>query len=992
MLAQKTSKAVSKMLFKNKSFFNFRTTKNLLVQKENPSNLYVEQMFDQWSKDPNSVHEMWRDYFSQTSQQIIEPTLSSSQVSPFAIENASTVAFQAYNLIRNYQVIGHSLADIDPLELQNFKEFGKKILKYDYLGTNLTEAQKKATFSVSQGPWIKEIAHFLEGKDTWSIGEIIEICKKIYTGKIGFEYYHIENVDEKLWLQKRIEDIGLKPQNNVDRKKTLERLLRNEQFNLFLKNRFSTSKRFGIEGCDSFISGLGALVDHACENGVQSLILGMPHRGRLNTLACVFNKNPEQIFAEFQEIRDKSLDDAEWGNSGDVKYHLGCTTEKVNPSGKKIKMSILPNPSHLETVNPVTMGCVRAVQDFKGDSTGLKTLGVLVHGDSSFSGQGVVYESLQMQELVGYSPRGIVHIIVNNQIGFTTTPAEYRTGLYSTDVMKSVESPIFHVNADEPDLVDAVFRLAVDYRNTFHKDVMVDIIGYRLFGHNELDEPRFTQPMMYSKIEKMTPVYQKYSKRLLDEGVITQAEIEELEKHYTQALTRSYMTSKEESFNVADWKAKPWEVVDVMQTGGMKGTAFDLNMLKDIGKKICEIPTDFNIHPQLKKIFQARQQSVETGEHIDMATAEALAFATLLTEGFNIRISGQDVERGTFSQRHAVLNDQVSVKKIKPILQCLPENQRNDQRFTVVNSHLSEYGVLGFEYGYSITNPNCLTIWEGQFGDFANGAQIIIDNYLASGEAKWNVQTGLVVLLPHGMDGQGPEHSSGRMERFLQMCDDDIQSAISQPKTRQRGQGRKINWSVICCSFSANYFHALRRQMHRDFRKPLIAFTSKKLLRFKPACSNIKEFTEFTDNPNLFKNVVPETEKIVESSQVKKVVICSGQVYWDLVEYRQEHKKNDIAIVRIEQIAPFPYEDIRSAIQNYKNAEFIWCQEEHENSGAWTYIEPRLEIILDELKSEGSIKHNKLNYIGRKRQASTATGSTKVHKLELESILKKIFN
>ena len=610
-------------------------------------------------------------------------------------------------------------------------------------------------------------------------------------------------------------------------------LAQNEHFSLFLKNTFSTSKRFGIEGSDTFISGLQALVDEAAKDKVEHILFGMAHRGRLNTLATVFKKPVEQIFAEFQEIKAEGRN--VWGDSGDVKYHLGTTQDKVFPDGHTVRLSILANPSHLESVNPVVSGKTRAFQDFDQDAKKEKVIGVLIHGDAALAGQGVVYESLQFQDLRGYTVGGIIHIVINNQIGFTTTPREARSSLYCTDIAKAIGAPIFHVNGDDPEAVDTVMKLAVQYRKKFKKDVFIDIYGYRRYGHNELDQPAFTQPLMYQIIGKIPPIYEKYAQQLIAEGIITPEQKKDKENEIMAKFKKSYEASKKQQLDKQAWVSKPWEsMIQSGYFGKLKDTGVTLDVLKGIGKQITAFPSTFKPHPQIAKIFQARGQSIEKGEGIDFATAESLAFATLIYEGYGVRVSGQDVKRGTFSHRHAAVYDQDTNVSYMPLKDyCDKVKKGPSSIFSINNSSLSEFGVLGFEYGYSIANSNVLVCWEGQFGDFANGAQVIIDNYITSGEYKWGIQSGLTMLLPHGMDGQGPEHSSANMYRYLQAMDDDVDVVNPSRLDRVRRQIMESNMQIVYCSTPANYFHVLRRQMRRTFRKPLIAFVSKSLLRFK---------------------------------------------------------------------------------------------------------------------------------------------------------------
>ncbi len=639
-------------------------------------------------------------------------------------------------------------------------------------------------------------------------------------------------MEEKKVIRETIETISFHDKTNEQKIKIFETLCFNENFSLFLKNTFSTSKRFGIEGSDTFISGLSTLVDEAAKIKTEHIIFGMAHRGRLNTLALVFNKPMEQIFAEFQEIKEgKNV----WGDSGDVKYHLGTTQDKVYPDGHTVRMSILANPSHLESVNPVVYGKCRAFQDFDADVNREKVMAILVHGDAALAGQGVVYESSQFQDLRGYCCGGIIHIVINNQIGFTTTPREARSSLYCTDIAKAIGAPIFHVNGDDPEAVDTVMKLAIQYRTQFKKDVFVDIYGYRRYGHNELDQPFFTQPLMYKLISKMKPVYDQYAQKLIDEGVITLTQKTETESKFLSKLKKSYESSKKTNLDKKEWVSKPWEnIIESNLFGKIKDTGLPIELLKSIGNQITTLPATFKAHPQILKIYQTRNKSIEKGEGIDFATAEALAFATLIYEGYGIRISGQDVKRGTFSHRHAAVYDQETNVSYMPLKDyCEKMRKGHSSIFSINNSHLSEFGVLGFEYGYSIANHNILTCWEAQFGDFANGAQVIIDNYITSGEYKWGIQSGLTMLLPHGMDGQGPEHSSANMHRYLQAMDDDVEIINPSRLDRVRKQIMESNMQIVCCSNAANYFHVLRRQLRRKFRKPLIVFASKSLLRFK---------------------------------------------------------------------------------------------------------------------------------------------------------------
>ena len=601
----------------------------------------------------------------------------------------------------------------------------------------------------------------------------------------------------------------------------------------------------------------------------------MAHRGRLSALANVLDKPLEKIFAEFQENVDK---EDSWGNSGDVKYHLGSTKEK-NINGHKVRLSIIPNPSHLEAVNPVVMGHVKAVEDALQNDEG--SLGVLIHGDAALAGQGIVYEGLQMSYLDHYNINGVIHIVANNQIGFTTTPAEARSGLYCTNVAKAIQAPIIHVNADNPEKVNQVIKLAVDYRQKFKKDIFIDIIGYRRYGHNEQDQPAFTQPMMYQTIGQRSTCYHLYADKLIKEGVVTEEQVKQIWGEEVGKVSSAYAESQKSTFNISKWRMPTYHsVVDYTRLGYIKRTGLDKEEIHEIGKKVTAVPETVTMNPVIKKIYAQRAKSIESGEGIDFATAESLAFGSLLMDGFNVRLSGQDVERGTFSHRHAVVVDQESENKYVPLHSLLKDDEKG--RFQIENSFLSEYAAMGFEYGYALTNPNTLTIWEAQFGDFANGSQIIIDNYVTSGESKWAIQNGLVINLPHGMDGQGPEHSSGRMERYLQMMNDSWTDLYRNGKLAVNPRAlRQSNMSVICCSTASNLFHAMRRQMRRDYRKPLINFVNKKLLKFRDSCSTLADL-----NADHFDTVIDDTS--VQPEEVTKVVLLYGQAYYSALEKRKE--------------------------------------------------------------------------------------------------------
>ncbi|EGR28489.1 hypothetical protein IMG5_174430 [Ichthyophthirius multifiliis] len=965
---------------------------------------YLEQVFNQWIEDSSSVHSSFDCYFKNLirgvdaqnafqlpPQDVTKPLPISTD---YSLKLVISDNIKARLIIDEYRRNGHVVADLDPLQMKDeLAKAGKskfqvepKLSHKDY-GFTDQDLNKEIYIKDNRILGITNTQ-----KSSWILKDLLDTLKKIYCGKIGYQYLHLSNIDEKNWIRDQIENHDSFKPTPEQLRKTADRLCRDYSFVEFLNHHFSTSKRFGSEGCDSFISGLGALIDHAAEKKVEHVVIGMAHRGRLNMLFSVLKKPADNILAEFQDIKVAEYDEENWGNSGDVKYHLGTTHDKhYEELNHTIRLSILANPSHLEAVNPVVYGKLRCIQDAIKDNSGDRSVGVLIHGDAAFSGQGIVYESIQMHDLKDYDNGGIIHIVVNNQIGFTTYPGDSRSTLYCTDIAETVQAPIFHVNADEPESVDAIIRLAMDYRHKFKKDVVVDIIGYRKFGHNELDQPAYTQPQMQKIINQKKPVYLQFMEKMLNQGIITKEQEKERRDYYEKILKEAYANSRQEKISPNEWVMKPWEEIRLPKLwGSVKDTGVDINVLKEISQKINTLPSELNVHKQIAKVYAQRRDSIEKLEDkIDFSTAEQLAFGSLLYEGYGLRISGQDVERGTFSQRHAKVNDQkVDRQKYCPLSQLLSEQDRQINKLTIANSHLSEFGVLGFEYGYSIANPNNLVIWEAQFGDFANGAQIMIDNFIASGESKWKQQTGLVINLPHGMDGQGPEHSSARMERFLQLSDDDVQNFLLR-KNRLKKQSVEINLQLIYCSTAANYFHALRRQIRRPFRKPLVNLFSKRLLRFQGATSSLQEFKEGNRFVTVYDEQYPND--IEEFSKIKKVVLCSGQVYYDILERRQQNKIQDTSIIRLEQFSPFPYEHLKVIIQKYNNAKFIYCQEEHENQGGWIFSRPRIKVVLNELYKENKIKYTDLEYIGRPSNCSSATGSNSKHKQELNILLTKLY-
>jgi 2-oxoglutarate dehydrogenase E1 component len=771
---------------------------------------------------------------------------------------------------------------------------------------------------------------------------------------------HLENPEERLWIQQKLETYGKDFDLTKEEKQAaLFDLIEAEAFENYLHTKFPGTKRFSIEGGEGAITAMEHTIKESVKYGIREVIIGMAHRGRLNTLTKVMGKPYHAMLSEFKgELAYPSTMDI----PGDVKYHLG-TSSDVEIDNHKIHLSLTANPSHLEVVNSVVLGKVRAKQDQRSDKDRREVLGILIHGDAAFAGQGSVPETLYLSQLNGYHTGGTIHIIINNQIGFTTNPRDARSSRYCTDALKSINSPIFHVNGEDAEAVVYATKFACEYRAKFKKDIAIDIVCYRKYGHNEGDEPFFTQPIMYQAIEKHDSPDIVYLKKLIAEGTVTQETYDDYKKKFKDFLDKEYQISQNYKPTQADWLQGKWgnfEQADINRNE--EKTGVKIVNLKKLGLKLSEYSSTFNINPKIERQLLIKRKMFETGKDIDWGTAEALAFATLIADGYNIRMTGQDVKRGTFSHRHAVLFDQKTENEYIPLNNLL-DNQKNF--LEIYNSNLSEFGVLGFEYGYSFTEPNTLTVWEAQFGDFANGAQVIIDQYIASGEAKWLRMNGLVLLLPHGYEGQGPEHSSARLERFLQLC-------------------AKDNIQVVNCSTPASYFHVLRRQLCRSFRKPLVVMSPKSLLRHKSVVSNLKDM----DQNTTFKPVLDEAEELVSPSKINKVIICSGKIYYDILDRRQELKLKDTAIIRMEQLYPFPSSDLANVLSKYNNAEIIWCQEEHENMGAFYFVEPRIEKVLKQIKH--SCK--RARYVGRARSASPAVGYMKLHQIEHKKLIDEVFN
>jgi len=798
---------------------------------------------------------------------------------------------------------------------------------------------------------------------------------------MGYQYMHIASTEVCDWIRNKIETREEHKFSREQKMTILERMTWAEEFERFLHIKQTTAKRFGLEGGESCIPGIKAAIREAAQRGVKDIVIGMPHRGRLNVLSTVLRKPLKEIFYDFSPGAYEHSQQAQ-EVTGDVKYHLGYSYDRVEEGGLEVHMSLVPNPSHLEAVNPVVAGKVRAKQFYEGDEKGEKVMGILFHGDAAIAGQGVVYETMGMSEVEGYGQGGTFHLVVNNQVGFTTNPEEARSMDYCSDLGKSLDCPIFHVNGDDPEAVSWVCQLAAEYRCRFHKDVIVDVVCYRRHGHNEIDEPMFTQPKMYKKIKNKTTTLNLYRQKLIEEegNGITNEDVQKVTDDVLNVLEENYLAANDykPSLEKADHLRGKWASMSALYVDAVsphKGkSGVDRDILTKTGTSISTISDDFNVHRRIKTIYKKRLQTIQEGEGIDWGTAEALAFASLLNEGTHVRLSGEDVERGTFSHRHCVLIDQEDEHKYTPL-----NNMSDDQGyFSVHNSILSEYAVLGFELGYSMENPNSLVCWEAQFGDFVNGAQIIIDNFISSGEAKWLRQNGLVMLLPHGYEGQGPEHSSARIERFLQSCNDDPREAHLK-KPMQTG-----NWTIANVTTPANYFHLLRRQVLRPYRKPLVLFTPKQLLRLPAAVSSLDDMELGTK----FYYVIPDEADLVNEN-VTDVVLCSGKVYYDIVTRRSQLKRDNVAVLRLEQLFPFPFDALKEELVKYPNARVTFCQEEPMNMGPWSWVEPRIRSTY--LSMGIDLPSSQPRYVGRNPSAATSTGKLEAHNYQLESFLTSLF-
>jgi len=869
------------------------------------------------------------------------------EVTDDQIQTAVLDSIRALMIIRAYRIRGHLAADLDPLGMRdtgNQPELDPK--SYGF-----------ADADMDRPIFIDNVL----GLEIATMRQIVDIVRRTYCGTFALQYMHISNPEEAGWLKERIEGYGKEIAFTKEgRKAILSKLVEAEGFEKFLHVKYMGTKRFGLDGGESLVPAMEQIIKRGGSLGVRDIVIGMPHRGRLSVLANVMQKPYRAIFNEFQggSFKPEDVD-----GSGDVKYHLGASSDREF-DGNSVHLSLTANPSHLEAVNPVVIGKVRAKQDQLKDKDRGTVMPILLHGDAAFAGQGVVAECFALSGLRGHRTGGTMHIVVNNQIGFTTAPHFSRSSPYPTDNALVVEAPIFHVNGDDPEAVVHAARVATEFRQKFHKDVVIDIICYRRFGHNEGDEPMFTNPVMYKKIKKQKTTLSLYTERLVKDGLIPEGEIEDMKAQFQSFLNDEFEAGKDYRPNKADWLDGKWSHLDKQQESYQRGeTAIAPETLAEAGKALTTAPEDFPLHKTIGRLLDAKRQMFDSGEGFDWATGEALAFGSLLTEGYKVRLSGQDSARGTFSQRHSALINQDNEDRYYP----LNHIRKGQAEFEVIDSMLSEYAVLGFEYGYSLAEPNALTLWEAQFGDFANGAQIMFDQFISSGESKWLRMSGLVCLLPHGYEGQGPEHSSARLERFLTMCGSD-------------------NWIVANCTTPANYFHILRRQLHRSYRKPLILMTPKSLLRHKMAVSKSEEFTTGSSFHRVLWDDAQHGNsdtKLVADKKIKRVVMCSGKVYFDLLEERDARGIDDVYLLRFEQFYPFPAQSAVKELERFKGAEMIWCQEEPKNQGGWNFIEPNIEWVLGRIKA----KHTRPQYVGRATAASPATGLASQHKAQQAALV-----
>jgi len=972
-----------------------------------PNAMYLESLYAQWKANPSAMEPKWTEYFEAVEAgKSAKPPMSGSALRSAATDATLTRMASTgltvgtghvpggatggglQNLIRAYQKRGHESADLDPLGLHEWRQWfsasGVPELDPKYHG--FTDADLDKPFDVKL-PGITAGA---------TLREIMSSLQKTYSNKVGFEYFHIQDLKKVEWLRSRIEDPGFIPTSREKLLSIYKSLASVDTFESFLGTKYKTTKRFGVDGGEAAIVGINAAIARAVELGVTDVVIGMPHRGRLNMLTNVVAKPLTQMFAEFKgthydfdELMDV-MESADWAFAGDVKYHLGTSNTRVFPQGKSATITLEANPSHLETVNTVTLGRTRAKQFYAGNTeeTRRSVMPVLFHGDASFSGQGVVYETLQLAHVQEFDVGGTIHVIINNQIGFTTDPIDDRSTLYCSDLGKAFSLPIFHCNGDDPSSVVAAFELAAEWRQAWGSDVVIDVICYRRFGHNESLNPDYTQPQLYQRIAKHPRGEQVFQQRLVESGIASQAELDEMKQAIWKTHEEAFAAADTYQGKAMEWVATKWEgFAKPTDAASSNPTGLDIDLLKKIGFRLCEAPDGFALHNGLKRQLKKKKEDLEAGTAIDWATAEALAYGSLLLEGTHVRITGQDVQSGTFAHRHCVIRDQKTSDTY-----CFLNNLNlgPQEAFVARNSILAEYAVLGFELGYTYENPHALVIWEAQFGDFANTAQVMIDQFVSAGEHKWLQQTGLTMLLPHGYEGQGAEHSSCRIERFLQMSDDDEDDIPTFEKDFGRSQIQKANWQIVNVTTPANLFHAFRRQQHRDFRKPLVIASTKSLFRHKLCKSPLSDLGP----DSRFQRLLDERDPEIAGNpdQVDRLVFCSGKVYYDLVEKREELGLKNVAILTVEQMAPFPFDRVKTALETYKNVDIgdgvhpgsvIWCQEEPKNMGPWSYVRPRFVTTA----REGLNNDMVMRYVGRRSAASPATGYAKVHAAEQEALV-----
>jgi len=869
------------------------------------------------------------------------------EVTDGQIRQAVMDSVRALMLIRSYRIRGHLVAELDPLGMRS--ETPHPELDPQSYGFSETDMDRKIFLD-----------HVL-GLEFASLRQILDIVKRTYCDTFALQYMHISNPDEAAWLKERIEGYGKEIAfTRNGRRAILNKLVEAEGFEKFLHVKYPGTKRFGLDGGEALIPAMEQIIKRGGALGVKDIVIGMPHRGRLSVLANVMGKPYRAIFSEFQGGNFKP---DEVDGSGDVKYHLGASSDREF-DGNTVHLSLTANPSHLEAVNPVVLGKVRAKQDQLGDDCRVTVLPVLLHGDAAFAGQGVVAECFGLSGLRGHKTGGTIHLIVNNQIGFTTAPHFSRSSPYPTDIALMVEAPIFHVNGDDPEAVVHAAKVATEFRQKFQKDVVIDIFCYRRFGHNEGDEPMFTNPIMYNRIKGHRTTLSLYTERLVNDGLIPEGEIKDMKAVFRTHLDEEFENGKNYRPNKADWLDGQWSHLDSDSKEYQRGkTAITKKTMEEIGAALTRVPNDYPLHRTVGRLIEAKRRMFKTGRGFDWATAEALAFGSLLLEGYPVRLSGQDSTRGTFSQRHSAFIDQETEERHYP----LNEIRDGQAKYEVIDSMLSEYAILGFEYGYSLAEPNALTLWEAQFGDFANGAQIMFDQFISSGERKWLRMSGLVMLLPHGFEGQGPEHSSARLERFLQLCAEE-------------------NWIVANCTTPANYFHVLRRQLHRSFRKPLVLMAPKSLLRHRLCVSEASGFVKGSSFHRVLwddAQMGNSSTELVSDGEIRRVVMCSGKVYFDLLDRRDAEGIDDIYLLRIEQFYPFPALSLVKEIGRFKQAEMVWCQEEPKNQGAWSFIEPNIEWTLKRVKA----RHTRPVYAGRPASASPATGLASAHQAQQQALV-----